>query len=67
MMKSGFFGGLVVGAAIAWAGAKLLNSEQGKEACKKAKDGLDKLVDDFKKDFNLDGFLNSTENTKQEG
>ncbi|MCQ2218672.1 MAG: YtxH domain-containing protein [Paludibacteraceae bacterium] len=47
-----FFEGVLVGAALAWAGNYFLNTEKGKETCKKVKDGLEKFRDELESEFN---------------
>ncbi|MBO4807096.1 MAG: YtxH domain-containing protein [Paludibacteraceae bacterium] len=47
MGKNGFFGGILVGAALALAGAHFLKTEKGKETREKAKKAVDKLRDEL--------------------
>ena len=52
MGKNGFFGGILVGAALAWAGNYFLNTEKGKETCKKVKDGFDRFRNEVESEIN---------------
>ncbi|MBP5454908.1 MAG: YtxH domain-containing protein [Paludibacteraceae bacterium] len=47
MGKNGFFGGILVGAALALAGYHFLKSDKGKETREKAKKAVDKLRDEI--------------------